>query len=134
MLDQYEDEVVLYHRCQVAVEAGGKKVFCETYLGNVEGLKTYFGEAVEVDRRVKEFLETKVRDFIEGMGGPSATVPADPAVAVRARMELLGDALEELVETHFRFPPLFRYMAENWWWRIKDDQAIEAFILPAAWK
>lgn len=112
-LDQYEDEGVLYHRRRVEVEVGGKKVVCETYLGDVEGLKAHFGEAVEVDRRVKEFLETKVRDLIEEMDGPGTTLPADPAVAVCARTELLGDAIEELVETHFRFPPLFRYLAEK---------------------
>jgi len=40
-LDCYEEEGRLYHRCRVEVTVSGRRVPCETYVGNVEALKVY---------------------------------------------------------------------------------------------
>jgi gamma-glutamylcyclotransferase (GGCT)/AIG2-like uncharacterized protein YtfP len=111
-LDAYEDEGRLYHRRPVEVLSAGRRVPCQTYLGDVDALKTQFGVEVEVDRRVKAFLETKVHALLADLAD-DGTVLADPRVRTRARAELLGEQIAELVETHFHFPPLFRSQAER---------------------
>ncbi len=40
-LDHYEDEGYLYHRRQVEVTVEGRRVPCETYVGDVQALKVY---------------------------------------------------------------------------------------------
>jgi len=40
-LDRYEEEGRLYHRCQVEVTTNGRRVTCETYIGDVEAFKAY---------------------------------------------------------------------------------------------
>ncbi len=111
-LDAYEDEGTLYVRQPVEVAVGGRRVACETYVGNVEALRAQFGVEVEVDRRVRAFLETKVHGLLADLGDDGAVL-ADPEVRTRARAELLGEQIGELVETHFRFPPLFRREVER---------------------
>ena len=111
-LDAYEDEGQLYLRRGVEVVADGRRISCETYVGNVEALRAQFGVEVEVDRRVRAFLETRVHALLADLADGGAVL-ADPAVRMRARAELLGEQIGELVETHFRFPPLFRTQAER---------------------
>lgn len=111
-LDAYEDEGRLYHRRPVEVLSRGRRVPCETYVGDVDALRAQFGQAVEVDRRVKAFLEAKVHALLADMADDGAA-GADPTVRTRARAELLGEQIGELVETHFHFPPLFRVEAER---------------------
>lgn len=111
-LDRYEDEGRLYHRRPVEVLVDRRRVPCETYLGDVAALREQFGVAVEVDRRVKAFLEAKVHALVAELAD-DGTLPADPSVRTRARAELLGEQIAELVETHYHFPPLFRLEAER---------------------
>lgn len=111
-LDQYEDEGRLYHRRPAEVVLGRRRVPCETYVGDVDALRAQFGMEVEVDRRVKRFLETKVHALLADLAD-DGTVRADSAVRTRAHAELLGEQIAELVETHYRFPPLFRIQAER---------------------
>jgi gamma-glutamylcyclotransferase (GGCT)/AIG2-like uncharacterized protein YtfP len=111
-LDAYEDEGRLYTRSGVEVTAGGERTACETYVGNVDALREQFGVEVEVDRRVRAFLEQKVHALLADLVDPAAVL-ADPSVRTRAKAELLGEQIGELVETHFRFPPIFRAEAER---------------------
>ncbi len=111
-LDAYEDEGHLYLRRPAEVIAAGRRWPCETYVGNVDALRAQFGVEVEVDRRVRAFLETKVHGLLADLAD-GASVLADPEVRTRARAELLGEQIAELVETHFRFPPLFRLQADQ---------------------
>jgi hypothetical protein len=111
-LDAYEDEGRLYERRPVEVTVNGRRIACETYVGNVDALRAQFGIEVEVDRRVRAFLESKVHALLAELADGGA-VRASPAVRTRARAELLGEQIGELVETHFRFPPLFRTEAER---------------------
>jgi gamma-glutamylcyclotransferase (GGCT)/AIG2-like uncharacterized protein YtfP len=41
VLDRYEEEGRLYHRCRVEVTVGGHRVSCETYVGNTKALQAY---------------------------------------------------------------------------------------------
>jgi gamma-glutamylcyclotransferase (GGCT)/AIG2-like uncharacterized protein YtfP len=111
-LDAYEDEGRLYLRRPVEVNVDGSRAACDTYVGNVEALRAQFGVEVEVDRRVRAFLEARVHSLLSDLADGGAVL-ADPRVRTRARAELLGEQIGELVETHFRFPPLFRALAER---------------------
>jgi gamma-glutamylcyclotransferase (GGCT)/AIG2-like uncharacterized protein YtfP len=50
-LDAYEDEGRLYHRRPVEVMAAGRRVACETYVGDVATLRARVGPDVGGDRR-----------------------------------------------------------------------------------
>jgi gamma-glutamylcyclotransferase (GGCT)/AIG2-like uncharacterized protein YtfP len=49
--DRYEEEGHLYHRRQVEVTVGGRRVPCETYVGNAEVIAAYSYESPQSDQR-----------------------------------------------------------------------------------
>ena len=50
-LDRYEEEGHLYHRRQVEVTVAGRRVTCDTYVGDVEALKAYSYDTFPPGRR-----------------------------------------------------------------------------------
>jgi gamma-glutamylcyclotransferase (GGCT)/AIG2-like uncharacterized protein YtfP len=50
-LDRYEEEGHLYHRCRVEVTMSGRRVPCETYVGDAEVLEAYSYESPQSDKR-----------------------------------------------------------------------------------
>jgi gamma-glutamylcyclotransferase (GGCT)/AIG2-like uncharacterized protein YtfP len=50
-LDRYEEEGHLYHRHQVEVTANGRRVICETYVGDVEALKACTYDIYQAGKR-----------------------------------------------------------------------------------
>jgi gamma-glutamylcyclotransferase (GGCT)/AIG2-like uncharacterized protein YtfP len=55
ILDAYEEEGRLYHRCRVEATVGNCRIPCETYVGDIEALQAYSATGVEngLLRRVK---------------------------------------------------------------------------------
>jgi gamma-glutamylcyclotransferase (GGCT)/AIG2-like uncharacterized protein YtfP len=50
-LDCYEEEGRLYHRCRVEVIVDGRRVPCETYVGNAKALKAYSYDTSQSGKR-----------------------------------------------------------------------------------
>ncbi len=108
-VDRYEGEGALYTRTKVTVQlaAGTREAF--TYVAGAETLAAAPAD-VEVSDRVADFVKERVGEEI------AATVPAGSRLReleVRARAELLGDAVEELVRDHFEHPGLPPFVVKH---------------------
>ena len=51
MLDDYEEEGRLYHRCRVEILIARRRMPCETYVGNVAALTAYFYDTSQTSKR-----------------------------------------------------------------------------------
>ena len=105
-LDQYENEGELYVRRQVTVQTaeGPREAF--TYVAGPRILATALRD-VEVSERVTAFIRWRIEKAI------AAGVPARSSIyelKLRARGELLGAAINELVHDHFEQPGLPEFL------------------------
>ncbi|HUV87502.1 MAG TPA: gamma-glutamylcyclotransferase family protein [bacterium] len=102
-LDQYESEGKLYVRRKATVKTAAGPQEGYVYVAGPELLAAKPAPDVEVADRVADFLKSRIERAI------AADVPAQSGLReleVRAREELLGEAVEELVREYFDHPGL----------------------------
>lgn len=51
ILDDYEEEGRLYHRCRVEVFVANRRISCETYIGDIAALIAYFYDPSQTSKR-----------------------------------------------------------------------------------
>jgi hypothetical protein len=105
-LDQYENEGELYLRRQVTVRTANGPREAFTYVAGPRILATALRD-VEISERVTAFIRWRIE------GAIAAGVPARSGIyelKLRARGELLGAAINELVHDHFEQPGLPEFL------------------------
>jgi gamma-glutamylcyclotransferase (GGCT)/AIG2-like uncharacterized protein YtfP len=109
-IDQYEAEGELYVRRKAVVRTGNGTEEAYIYAAGPE-LKTFEPPPdLEVADRVAEFIKRRIEGTI------AAEVPAQSQIReleIRARGELLGDAVEDLVRGHFDHPGLPQFVVKH---------------------
>jgi gamma-glutamylcyclotransferase (GGCT)/AIG2-like uncharacterized protein YtfP len=109
-LDRYEGEGNLYLRQKVTVKTAEGPREGYVYVAGPELLADKSPPDVEVADRVADFLKGRIETAI------AADIPDESdlrALEVRARGELLGDAVEELVREHFDHPGLTTFAVKH---------------------
>ena len=102
-VDQYEGEGILYLRQKVTLKTADGPKDGYVYAAGPELLAARPSPEVEVADRVADFLKDRIEVAI------AADVPAESGLReleVRAREELLGEAVEDLVREYFDHPGL----------------------------
>jgi gamma-glutamylcyclotransferase (GGCT)/AIG2-like uncharacterized protein YtfP len=110
LLDQYEGEGKLYVRRKVAVATADGRRDAYTYLAGPELVTFNPPPDLEEADRVADFIKRRIEGTI------AAEVPAQSQIReleIRARGELLGDAVEELVREHFDHPGLPPFVVKH---------------------
>ncbi|RKY03451.1 hypothetical protein DRP77_06065 [Candidatus Poribacteria bacterium] len=105
-IDKYEAEGELYDRREVEVIVQGRRERAFTYVGNLSGLRRFFGPDVYNDVRIKEYLERKLRDLTD-------LEEEATDLERRAKSELLGDRIEKLISAHFRRAADLKYLIDK---------------------
>jgi len=109
-LDQYEAEGELYVRRKAVVQTGAGAEEAYVYAAGPELVSFTPPPDLEVADRVAEFIKRRIEGTI------AAGVPAQSQIReleIRARGELLGDAVEELVREHFDHPGLPSFVVKH---------------------
>ena len=109
-IDRYEAVGELYNRREIDVIVKRRKLRAQTYVANIVGLRRLFGDAIEFDARMEEYLEEKLEVLLDE---ESASEMSD--IDRRAKCELLGVTLEELAEAHFIHPADLSYRIQQLW-------------------
>jgi gamma-glutamylcyclotransferase (GGCT)/AIG2-like uncharacterized protein YtfP len=109
-IDQYEAEGELYHRRKARVRTGADVREAYVYVAAPEMMSFTPPPDLEVADRVAEFIKRRIEGTI------AADVPAQSQIReleIRARGELLGDAVEDLVRGHFDHPGLPAFVVKH---------------------
>lgn len=109
-IDQYEAEGELYFRRKAMVRTGADVREAYVYVAAPEMMSFTPPPDLEVADRVAEFIKRRIEGTI------AADVPAQSQIReleVRARGELLGDAVEDLVRGHFDHPGLPAFVVKH---------------------
>ena len=99
-LDQYESEGDLYDRIAVPLELEGGQMEAEVYVGRPEALKAHYGEEIDAEDRVKDFLEQQTKELVSAQEGD-----APESLHGQATRELRSLAVLDLIESHMREGP-----------------------------
>lgn len=110
LLDRYEGEGELFVRRPVIVETAAGPEATYTYVAGPKLIWDAVGEEVEVEERLAQFIKERIEATIAA--GVSA-VGKFRDLEVRARREIWGDAVEELVRDHFDHPGLPQYLIKR---------------------
>ena len=95
-LDAFEDEGNLYYRKVVVVRTqDNRRRRCMTYIGNIPALQRSFGKEILFEDRYSLYLERKIDQTIEKID------PDRREITRRALRELMGSAVDSLIESHF---------------------------------
>ena len=95
-LDAFEDEGNLYFRRVVVVRTeDNRRRRCMTYVGNIPALQRSFGKEILFEDRYSLYLERKIDQLIESID------PDQRDISRRALRELMGSAVDTLIESHF---------------------------------
>ncbi|MGD8717389.1 MAG: gamma-glutamylcyclotransferase [Candidatus Zixiibacteriota bacterium] len=114
-LDQYESEGTLYVRCRLPVRTEQGTADAFVYVGGPELLEAKPPPDVEVTDRVGDFIKSRIE------GAIADDIPARSQIReleLRAREELLGEAVEDLVRAHFDHPGLPPFAVKH---RLKES-------------
>lgn len=108
--DRYEDEGRLYVRSAVTVALNGEPVEAFTYVAGPELLAERVPDQPVIGDRVTEFL----RDFIEGsVEGDEIESDVVARLTLRAKRELLGGAMEDLLREMHDHPTMPRFLVKQ---------------------
>ncbi len=95
-LDAFEDEGNLYFRRVVVVRnQENRRRRCMTYVGNIPALQRSFGKEILFEDRYSLYLEKKIDQTLEKID------PDRREITRRALRELMGSAVDSLIESHF---------------------------------
>jgi len=111
ILDRYEDEGNLYIRCEVTVHVYEGEVKAFTYIGTPAVISEHLEEGEDVAARVEEHITSELEELIKA----EITDMKDARMVElerRARRELLGGMIEELLREHFRDPSRPKFLAK----------------------
>ncbi len=111
VLDRYEDEGKLYARCEVNVHVYEGEVRAFTYIGNPNAISKYLEEGRDVAARVEEHITSELEELIKSEITDLKDVQM-VELEKRARRELLGGMIEELLRDHFKDPSRPRFLAK----------------------
>ena len=102
-LDDYENEGRLYKRIEADALVGGKSTKVFVYVGIAETLREYYGEDMEEEVRLREYLERKAEQFVddEGSDGPGE----ESELRLAAKRELLGTTLRDILASYQKEGP-----------------------------
>jgi len=111
VLDRYEDEGNLYIRCEVKVHVYEGETMAFTYIGNPAVISKYLEEGRDVAARVEEHVTSELERLIKSEINDLKDVQM-VELEKRARRELLGGMVEEILREHFRDPSRPRFLAK----------------------
>jgi len=95
-LDAFEDEGNLYFRRVVVVRTSDNRLRrCMTYVGNIPALQRSFAKEILFEDRYSLYLERKIDQLLETID------PDRREITRRALRELMGSAVDSLIESHF---------------------------------
>ena len=95
-IDAFEDEGNLYYRKVVVVRTQeNRRRRCMTYVGNISALQKSFGKEILFEDRYSLYLERKIDQILEKIE------PDRHEITRRALRELMGSAVDSLIESHF---------------------------------
>ncbi|MBQ9335737.1 MAG: gamma-glutamylcyclotransferase [Lentisphaeria bacterium] len=95
-LDAFEDEGNLYFRRKVVVRTeDNRRRRCMTYVGNIPALQRSFGREILFEDRYSLYLERKIDQILQTID------PGQRDITRRALRELMGSAVDSLIESHF---------------------------------
>ena len=95
-LDAFEDEGNLYFRRVVVVRTSDNRLRrCMTYVGNIPALQRSFAKEILFEDRYSLYLERKIDQLLETID------PDRREITRRALRELMGSAVDTLIESHF---------------------------------
>lgn len=95
-LDGFEDEGNLYYRKTVVVrDQNDQRRRCMTYVGNIPALQKSFGKEILFEDRYSLYLERKINQALHNLS------PNEQGIARRALQELMGSAIDQLIQSHF---------------------------------
>lgn len=95
-IDAFEDEGNLYFR-KIAVvrNSTNTRQRCMTYVGNIPSLQKAFGKDILFEDRYSLYLERKIDQLLETID------PTEHEITRRAMRELMGSAVDTLIDSHF---------------------------------
>ena len=95
-IDAFEDEGNLYYRKVAVVRTqDGRRRRCMTYIGNISALQKAFGKEILFEDRYSLYLERKIDQILKKIE------PDRHEITRRALRELMGSAVDNLIESHF---------------------------------
>ncbi len=95
VLDEFENEGVLYKRQIVVVRTKEGRQRCMTYVGNISALQHSFGKEVNFEDRFSLFIQKKIDALLKD-------TPLDTHErTTRVMRELSSSAVEEIILSHF---------------------------------
>ncbi len=95
-LDSFEDEGKLYFRKTVVVrDQNDCRRRCMTYVGNIPALQKSFAKEILFEDRYSLYLERKINQALHDLS------PNEQGLARRALQELMGSAIDQLIQSHF---------------------------------
>lgn len=109
LFDDFEGEGDMYRREKVTVIVGGEPVKAYTYVGNKRNLLRYFERGVAVEDRIKDHLEDRMETMLQ------ERLAADDSKHVfrRAKAELYGSTISDLVAAHFDHTGIPEYLVRK---------------------
>ena len=117
-MDKYEDEGKLYYRQQISIEVDGNDVEAFTYVGNVDRIWQHFDFDMEINERIKHFIEHEMESFIEMQlsGQKQSTDKAHERKFLpfesRAKKECIGRTVKELIQARIKNPDVSTFMTK----------------------
>jgi gamma-glutamylcyclotransferase (GGCT)/AIG2-like uncharacterized protein YtfP len=108
--DRYEDEGRLYVRNAVTVALNGEPVEAFTYVAGPELLAERVPERLAIGDRVTDFLRDFIQESVEGEETESDVVAR---LTLRAKRELLGGAMEDLLREMHDHPTMPRFLVKQ---------------------
>jgi len=95
ILDDFEDEGLLYSRRYVVVRVGKMRQRCQTYIGNISAINRNISSDMQFEDKFSFFVEKKIDAILED-------IPANkPGMDRRVLHELMGSAVDSIIQSHF---------------------------------
>ena len=96
ILDDFEDEGVMYHRRHVVARPdGGGRIRCQTYVGDIKAINERVNPEVKFEDRFGQYVERRINTLLEGMS------PGHSTIDRKVWRELMGSAVDGIILSHF---------------------------------
>jgi gamma-glutamylcyclotransferase (GGCT)/AIG2-like uncharacterized protein YtfP len=109
-VDRYEGESRLYLREQITLEVNGSSIQAYTYVAGPELLAEQVPGDVTAANRISDFLRSYIESTVDGDGAASDLVAA---LKHRAKRELFGGAMEDLLQEMYDRPTTPQFVAKQ---------------------
>jgi gamma-glutamylcyclotransferase (GGCT)/AIG2-like uncharacterized protein YtfP len=105
ILDEFENEGVLYKRQTVMVKDGKRKRHCETYIGNIFAIEKSFGKHIKFEDRYELYLEKKADKLLSYLYSQNSDYKE------KTYQELAGSAIDDVIQSQFDGNYICNYVA-----------------------